>query len=102
MHQPQRPARQLTVIVLATILAAANSYLGPFAGMTIASAIPSAVVSMAILRARGGGGAQASENPTRAFGSWAARRSPGRLPFLGNTPHVAHGQQGLGPRTPRI
>jgi len=43
-------------IVLAMVLAAANSYLGLFAGMTIASAIPSAVVSMAVLRALGGGG----------------------------------------------
>ena len=38
------------------ILAAANAYLGLFAGMTIASAIPAAVVSMAVLRALGGGG----------------------------------------------
>jgi len=43
-------------VVLAPILAAANSYLGLFAGMTIASAIPSAVVSMAVLKALGGGG----------------------------------------------
>lgn len=62
MHQPQRPAPQLTgraialSVVLAMVLAAANSYLGLFAGMTIASAIPSAVVSMAVLRALGGGG----------------------------------------------
>jgi putative OPT family oligopeptide transporter len=37
------------------ILAAANAYLGLFAGMTIASAIPAAVVSMAILKLLGGG-----------------------------------------------
>ena len=37
------------------ILAAANAYLGLFAGMTIASAIPAAVVSMAVLRVLGGG-----------------------------------------------
>ncbi len=43
-------------IVLAMILAAANTYLGLFAGMTIASAIPAAVVSMAVLRLLGGGG----------------------------------------------
>ena len=41
-------------IVLAAILAAANTYLGLFAGMTIASAIPAAVVSMAVLRVLGG------------------------------------------------
>ena len=43
-------------IVLAMILAAANTYLGLFAGMTIASAIPAAVVSMGVLRLLGGGG----------------------------------------------
>ena len=42
-------------IILAVILAAANAYLGLFAGMTIASAIPAAVVSMAVLKALGGG-----------------------------------------------
>jgi putative OPT family oligopeptide transporter len=46
----------ILAVVLAPILAAANSYLGLFAGMTIASAIPSAVVSMAVLKALGGGG----------------------------------------------
>lgn len=56
------PAPQLTLraillsVVLAVILAAANTYLGLFAGMTIASAIPAAVVSMAVLRLLGGGG----------------------------------------------
>lgn len=42
-------------IVLAVVLAAANTYLGLFAGLTIASAIPAAVVSMAVLRLFGGG-----------------------------------------------
>src|SRR5262245_16771831 len=62
MNSTPAPAPQLTVravilsIVLAVILAAANTYLGLFAGMTIASAIPAAVVSMAVLRALGGGG----------------------------------------------
>src|SRR5688572_32926669 len=57
--QPAPP--QLTVraavlsIILAVILAAANTYLGLFAGLTIASAIPAAVVSMAVLRVLGGG-----------------------------------------------
>jgi putative OPT family oligopeptide transporter len=45
----------LLAVVLATVLAAANTYLGLFAGLTIASAIPAAVVSMAVLRALGGG-----------------------------------------------
>jgi putative OPT family oligopeptide transporter len=62
MNTSVAPAPQLTVravilsIVLAVVLAAANTYLGLFAGMTIASAIPAAVVSMAVLRALGGGG----------------------------------------------
>jgi putative OPT family oligopeptide transporter len=62
MNTNVAPAPQLTVraiilaVVLAMILAAANTYLGLFAGMTIASAIPAAVVSMAVLRALGGGG----------------------------------------------
>ena len=50
------PRHQCCRIVLAIILAAAaNTYLGLFAGMTIASAIPAAVVSMAVLRVLGGG-----------------------------------------------
>jgi len=53
---PQLTARAVALaIVLAMILAAANTYLGLFAGMTIASAIPAAVVSMAVLRVLGGG-----------------------------------------------
>jgi putative OPT family oligopeptide transporter len=62
MNTSVAPAPQLTAraiilaIVLTMILAAANTYLGLFAGMTIASAIPAAVVSMAVLRALGGGG----------------------------------------------
>jgi putative OPT family oligopeptide transporter len=52
---PQLTARAVALaIVLAMILAAANTYLGLFAGMTIASAIPAAVVSMAVLRVLGG------------------------------------------------
>ena len=54
---PQLTARAIVLaVVLAMILAAANTYLGLFAGMTIASAIPAAVVSMAVLRVLGGGG----------------------------------------------
>ena len=54
---PQLTFRAIALaIVLAMILAAANTYLGLFAGMTIASAIPAAVVSMAVLRVLGGGG----------------------------------------------
>ncbi len=53
---PQLTPRAIALaIVLATVLAAANTYLGLFAGLTIASSIPAAVVSMAVLRALGGG-----------------------------------------------
>jgi putative OPT family oligopeptide transporter len=55
--QPQLTVRAIILaVVLAAVLAAANAYLGLFAGLTIASAIPAAVVSMAVLRALGGGG----------------------------------------------
>jgi putative OPT family oligopeptide transporter len=54
---PQLTARAIVLsIILAMVLAAANTYLGLFAGLTIASAIPAAVVSMAVLRVLGGGG----------------------------------------------
>ena len=59
MSQPVQ--RQLTLravilsVVLAVILSAANAYLGLFAGLTIATAIPAAVVSMGVLRLLGGG-----------------------------------------------
>jgi len=54
---PQLTSRAIVLaVVLAMVLAAANTYLGLFAGMTIASAIPAAVVSMAVLRLLGGGG----------------------------------------------
>ncbi len=59
MNKPAPP--QLTfravllAMVLAVILSAANAYLGLFAGLTIATAIPAAVVSMGVLRLLGGG-----------------------------------------------
>ncbi|HEY3197783.1 MAG TPA: oligopeptide transporter, OPT family [Nitrospirales bacterium] len=40
----------LLSIILAGVLAAANAYLGLFAGMTVSASIPAAVVSMAIFR----------------------------------------------------
>ena len=49
------PAPQLTVkaillsLVLTVILASANAYVGLFAGITVATAIPAAVISMAVL-----------------------------------------------------
>src|SRR4051812_11413623 len=55
-NAPQLTARAIILsIVLAMVLAAANTYLGLFAGLTIATAIPAAVVSMAVLRVLGGG-----------------------------------------------
>jgi putative OPT family oligopeptide transporter len=54
---PQLTFRAIVLsVILAMTLAAANTYLGLFAGLTIASAIPAAVVSMAVLRVLGGGG----------------------------------------------
>ena len=61
MSNPAPAVPQLTVravvlaVVLAMILSAANAYLGLFAGLTIATAIPAAVVSMGVLRLLGGG-----------------------------------------------
>src|SRR5690606_1881204 len=53
---PQLTFRAVVLaIVLAVILSAANAYLGLFAGLTIATAIPAAVVSMGVLRLLGGG-----------------------------------------------
>lgn len=55
------PVPQLTIravilsILLAVVLAAANAYLGLFAGMTVATAIPAAVISMGVLHLLGGG-----------------------------------------------
>jgi len=51
--------RQLTVraillsLILTVLLAAANAYLGLFAGLTVATAIPAAVVSMGLLKLLG-------------------------------------------------
>ena len=53
---PQLTVRAVLLsVVLAMILAAANTYLGLFAGLTIATAIPAAVISMGVLRVLGGG-----------------------------------------------
>ena len=53
---PQLTFRAIVLsVILAMTLAAANTYLGLFAGLTIASAIPAAVVSMAVLKVLGGG-----------------------------------------------
>ena len=51
--------RQLTAraiilsLILTVLLAAANAYLGLFAGLTVATAIPAAVVSMGLLKLLG-------------------------------------------------
>jgi len=58
MNSPEA-ARQLTVraillsVILTVLLAAANAYLGLFAGLTVATAIPAAVISMGVLRLLG-------------------------------------------------
>ena len=56
MEQNGKSLPEITVkavllgIVLSMVLAAANAYLGLFAGMTVSASIPAAVVSMGILR----------------------------------------------------
>jgi putative OPT family oligopeptide transporter len=56
MSDSTQPIPQISVkafvlgAVLAAVLAGANAYLGLFAGMTVSSAIPAAVISMAVLR----------------------------------------------------
>ena len=42
--------------ILAVLLGAANAYLGLFAGMTVSACIPSAVISMGVLRLLGHAG----------------------------------------------
>lgn len=44
------PKAMVLAVVLSCLLAAANAYLGLFAGMTVSASIPAAVASMAILR----------------------------------------------------
>lgn len=54
--QPSNQARELTIravvigLLIGTVLTAANTYLGLYAGMTVTGSIPAAIVSMGILR----------------------------------------------------
>ena len=50
IKQEITPKAILLGIFLSMILAAANAYLGLFAGMTVSASIPAAVISMAILK----------------------------------------------------
>ncbi|MGH8249429.1 MAG: OPT family oligopeptide transporter [Steroidobacteraceae bacterium] len=54
-HDPAQLTLRAIVLslILAVLLAAANAYLGLFAGLTVATAIPAAVVSMGVLRLLG-------------------------------------------------
>ena len=53
-HTPQLSLRAVLLsVVLTVLLAAANAYLGLVAGLTVATAIPAAVVSMGVLRLLG-------------------------------------------------
>jgi putative OPT family oligopeptide transporter len=53
-HAPQLTLRAVLLsMALTVVLAAANAYLGLFAGLTVATAIPAAVVSMVVLRLLG-------------------------------------------------
>jgi putative OPT family oligopeptide transporter len=50
-HLPQLTFKAILLgIILSMVLAAANAYLGLFAGMTVSASIPAAVVSMALLK----------------------------------------------------
>src|SRR5262245_1706405 len=78
--QPQLTARAIILAaVLAMILGAANTYLGLFAGLTISSAIPAAVVSMGVLRLFGGG--SILENNIVATGASAGTSIPSGVIF---------------------
>jgi putative OPT family oligopeptide transporter len=83
MNSSASPLPQLTFraialsVVLAVVLAAANTYLGLFAGLTIASAIPAAVVSMAVLKLLGGGGGILENNIVQTGASAAASIAAG-------------------------
>jgi putative OPT family oligopeptide transporter len=56
MNSQGRSLPEITVkalvlgVLLSMILAAANAYLGLFAGMTVSASIPAAVISMGVLR----------------------------------------------------
>ena len=53
-ESPQLSVRAVLLsIVLTVVLSAANAYLGLFAGLTVATAIPAAVISMGVLRLLG-------------------------------------------------
>src|SRR5271166_5951131 len=48
--QPQLTPKAIALsIILTVVLASANAYVGLFAGLTVATAIPAAVISMAVL-----------------------------------------------------
>lgn len=54
MKSAELSARALTLgVLLSVVLAAANAYLGLFAGMTVSASIPAAVISMVMLRLLG-------------------------------------------------
>jgi putative OPT family oligopeptide transporter len=58
MQNPRELTLRALVLggLLAVLLGAANAYLGLFAGMTVSACIPSAVISMGVLRVLGHGG----------------------------------------------
>jgi putative OPT family oligopeptide transporter len=56
VSRPQLTVRAMILgAILAVVLGAANAYLGLFAGMTVSACIPSAVISMGVLKFLGGG-----------------------------------------------
>ena len=76
---PQLTVRAILLsIVLTVMLAAANAYLGLFAGLTVATAIPAAVVSMGVLRLLGAQQHPREQHRRRPAPRPARRSPPGR------------------------
>ena len=72
---PSSPAREFTIravvigLLIGTVLTAANTYLGLYAGMTVTGSIPAAIVSMGILRGLLSGGTIRENNIVQTIAS---------------------------------
>ena len=56
-------------LVIGTVLTAANTYLGLYAGMTVTGSIPAAIISMGVLRGMFGGGTVRENNIVQTIAS---------------------------------
>ncbi|MCY4594062.1 MAG: oligopeptide transporter, OPT family [Bryobacterales bacterium] len=56
-------------LVIGTVLTAANTYLGLYAGMTVSGSIPAAIISMGVLRGMFGGGTVRENNIVQTIAS---------------------------------